>query len=277
VRVGVQLGVALLACVALAVLVPATVAAPAILLIALAVVFRHRISSASGLLAILVLTVMWVPAGRYSVIGVHAALPWRLVTIVVLLAVFLSLALDRRVTWQRSPFLPLVLALPAVGLASSIANLHGLAVLGRVGPAVLASVQAFLLAGMFVAVRQLVTSSWRADWVCRLLVLSGGVVGASACWERATGFNIFLNLQRFLPLQMLSDAPEVARYGVARALGSANHPIALSVALVMLVPVAVFLAEDSDGINDDPCFQRAIQCLAQRRATSVVSAVRDCQ
>jgi len=245
VRTGVVAGVALLACMVLAALVPAQVAAPLILLIALATVFRHRISSPSGLLAILVLTVMWVPAGRYSLIGVAPALPWRLVTVVLLLMVFLALALDRRVSWQRSPFLLLVLGLPAVGLISSVANLHALAVLGRVEAAILANTQMFLLAGIFVIARQLLTSSWRADWLCRLLVLTGGAVGVAACWERVSGFNVFLNLQRFLPLQLLSEAPQVARFGVARALGSANHPIALSVALIMLVPVAVFLARHS--------------------------------
>ncbi|MCZ2803680.1 hypothetical protein O2W18_01015 [Modestobacter sp. VKM Ac-2983] len=230
---------------ALAVTAPPQVTAAGILVIALGVVFRRWLTGPRGLLAVLVLTVMWIPAGRFALVGSSAALPWRLVVLGMLVLLFLSLALDRSARWRPSPFLVPVLAFPTVGLLSVLANLHALGELGQVGAAVLTTVQAFLTVGIFVVARQLCTSSWIADWLCRLLVLAALVVALSVAVEAVTGTNVFLLLDRVLPLQLLADAPVVTRAGTTRALGSANHPIALSVVLAMLLPVAVFLSRYS--------------------------------
>ena len=245
VRAGAVTALALAGCLALAVLVPPQAAAPGILVLAASVAFRHQLASQRGLLALVLLTVMWIPAGRYSVLGVPPALPWRLVALGLLLGLFLSLALDRRVGWRPTPFLRPVLLVAAVGLLSVLVNVRRLALLGRVDDGALAVVQTALLLSLFVTVRQLMTSARLVDWAARVLVLAGGVVGLGAGVERATGFNAFISLQAFLPLQLLSEAPTVSRYGTARALGSSNHPIALSVVMVVLVPLAVFLARRS--------------------------------
>ncbi|MCZ2822761.1 O-antigen ligase family protein [Modestobacter sp. VKM Ac-2977] len=204
-----------------------------------------RLTTPSGLLTVLALTVLWIPAGRYSVVGAPAALPWRLVVLGMLLLLFLRLALDRSASWRPSPFVLVVLAVPVTGLLSLLANVWSLDADNFLVPGTLAVVQGTLLLTIFVVTRQLVTTSWAADWLLRLLVVGAGIVALSVGWERATGFNIFINLHQFLPLQLIADAPVVSRFGTVRALGSANHPIALSVMLVMLLPVAAFLARHS--------------------------------
>ncbi len=244
-RTSLVAGAVLLACLAVAFVAPPTLAGAAILIVALAVVLRSWLTSAFGLLAVLVATVLWIPAGRYSLIGVPQALPWRIVTLLLLLGLFLTLALDRTARWQPSPLLRVVLVFPSVALLSAVANIHDLDEQGLVAGGILATVQFFLLAGMFVITRQLVTTDRIADWLLRLMVLAAFVISLSVGVERLTGTNVFLMLQHVLPVQLVADAPSVSRAGVVRALGSANHPIALSVVLIMLLPVAVFLSRHS--------------------------------
>ena len=245
VRTGAVALVAVVGSLALAVLVPPQAAAPGIAFLAVCVLLRHRISSQRGLLVLVAATVVLVPAGRYSLVGVPGALPFRIVAAALAGGLFLSLALDRRVHWQETPFLRWVVAFVAVALLSVLVNVRGLALLGRVDEGALVVAQTALLCSLFVTTRQLVTSAWLADWLVRALVLAGAFVAVSVGWERISGTNVFTELHRVLPLQPLAGARSFARFGTVRALGSANHPIALSVALIMLVPMAVFLAQHS--------------------------------
>ena len=60
-----------------------------------------------------------------------------------------------------------------------------------------------------------------------------------------TGFNVFNHLSAVIPfLRDLGDVGGFQRVGTAtlRVFGSAQHPIALSAALVMLAPLALYLA-----------------------------------
>jgi hypothetical protein len=237
--------VVLLGCLTLAGVLPPQVSAPALVLAALVFALRRPLTSRQGLLVVLVLTVFWIPDGRYSVAGLPGGLPWRLAIMGLLLFLFLSLALDRRVRWRRMPMIGLVLGYPVAVLVSVLANVLGLAEAGQVGDAALAVGQLFLIAGMAIVVRQFCWTSWDVDRVCRMLILAGGVVAVAAAWETLTGYNVFTDLHRFLPLQVLSDSAEFTRSGAARAVASAKHPIALSAVLAMLLPVAVFLSAHS--------------------------------
>ena len=76
-----------------------------------------------------------------------------------------------------------------------------------------------------------------------VLTWSGVVVAFFAVIERVSRMNVFLMLGDLLPLTLLREGGDVSRAGVARAFGSAQHPIALAVALCLLIPLAVYLAK----------------------------------
>ena len=80
----------------------------------------------------------------------------------------------------------------------------------------------------------------------RVLVGGGAVVAFFALIEARTHHNVFNHLSAVLPFLRLTStfsASDLARGGHERVLGSAEHPIALSALLVMLVPLAGYLGE----------------------------------
>jgi O-antigen ligase len=79
-----------------------------------------------------------------------------------------------------------------------------------------------------------------------LKVLVGGtaIVGFFALIEARTGYNLFDHLQAVLPGSTFTGAlttAGIARAGRLRVYGSAQHPIALAVLFVMVLPLAIYL------------------------------------
>ena len=105
----------------------------------------------------------------------------------------------------------------------------------------------FLLS--FVVVLYLTVSGVRrltdVDFLARCLVAGGAVVSVFAIIEARTGFNVFNHLAAVMPfLRDLGDVGGFQRLGTASCACSARRsiPIALSAALVMLAPLAIYLA-----------------------------------
>jgi O-antigen ligase len=101
----------------------------------------------------------------------------------------------------------------------------------------------------FIVVLYLTASTIRrlddVDFLAKTLVGGGAVVAFFAIVEARTGFNVFNHVSRVMPF--LIDQGDVGGFvrvgtGKLRVFGSAQHPIALSAALVMLIPVALYLA-----------------------------------
>jgi O-antigen ligase len=107
----------------------------------------------------------------------------------------------------------------------------------------------FLLS--FVAVFYLIVSVVRSEDVvmslAKTLVAGGAVIAVLAVIESRTGFTPFTHLNKVFPF--LKPDPSFTipldRGGSVRAFGPAEHPIALSAALVMLVPLALCVARFS--------------------------------
>ena len=75
------------------------------------------------------------------------------------------------------------------------------------------------------------------------LVVGAVVASLVAIYERQSGENLFDHLQRWLPfLEFDGRTGENVRAGRLRVRSSAQHPIALGVALVMCLPLVVYLA-----------------------------------
>ena len=85
------------------------------------------------------------------------------------------------------------------------------------------------------------------DYLAKTLVGGGAVVAFFSIIEARTGINAFNHLDRVIPfLQPGGEGEPEAflKFGSAklRVFGSAQHPIALSAAFVMLAPLALYLA-----------------------------------
>lgn len=193
------------------------------------------------LLGALIVVVLAVPIRRYTLPGgLPVELePYRLLVVAAAGAWLLALLADPRVRLRASGLEGPILALVAAAFASLVANPArvdevGAEVLKRLG-----------LAGGFLLVVYLIVSVVRSvaevELLCRVLVAGGGVVAVLAIVEWGTGTNV-VDLLIPLPLERSAAA---LRAGSVRAYATAQHPIALSALLVMLVPIALHLGRFS--------------------------------
>ena len=98
----------------------------------------------------------------------------------------------------------------------------------------------YFLVAYFVA--SVIGRGRKLDGMVRLLVGGGTLVAVASLIEWQTGTNLFNGLHRVIPILHYVDFGEHIERGTGfRALGSAQHPIALGAALVMLIPLTVYL------------------------------------
>jgi hypothetical protein len=192
---------------------------------------------------------MLIPARRYELGGgLPIQLdPYRLIVAVLALGWLSSLLIDPAVRWRRSGLeRPLGLYLLAV-LASLALNP------GRVAAASSTVTKLLIFWATFLIVVYVFPSVLPRlkdiEFICKIAVTSGAVVGALAIVESRTHYNVFDHLSTVFPFLRfggppigLIDATAVSRGGAVRAYASAQHPIALGAALTMLLPLAVYLA-----------------------------------
>jgi polysaccharide biosynthesis protein PslJ len=219
-------------------------------LLASAVAVRRPLVPWERLLALLVLVILFVPIRRYELpidIGFQLE-PYRVLVALIVLAWLASLLVDSRVRLRRTGFeLPLGLILVAV-FASVLANP------GRFGTLESTVVKAitFLLSFMVVLyfVMSVVRTRAIADTLVKTLVAGGAVLAVLAIIEARTGSSPFTSLHTYLPFLEPGPSFETGldRLGTNRAFGSAEHPIALSAALVMLVPLAIYVVRVSGPV-----------------------------
>ncbi len=204
---------------------------------------RHALLRWPSLLTMLVLVILFVPIRRYVLPG---SLPFQLepyrLLIAILAAIWLTaLLIDPRIRVRRTGLEgPLALFLGAV-IVSVLANN------GRISDQNLDSSVAKTLTFLaaYVIVLYLFVSVLRTyDDVVRLLkvlVLGGAVVAFFAVVESRSGFNVFNHLQSWVPFLKRDYTVDLPlRNGRFRAYGPAEHAIALSAALAMLVPFAAY-------------------------------------
>jgi O-antigen ligase len=221
---------------------PLKIIAPLLFLLALGALTWRAVTPWPRLLSLTILVVLFIPMRRYSLpvkLGVGLD-PYRLLVALVLGGWFTSLLVDRRVTARRSGFeVPLFLVLVSAVL-SEIPN-HS-----RFAYAQSDVIKNLTFLFSFVAVFYFVVSVIRTreevDRLVRVLVGGGAIVGALTLVESRTQYNVFNHLQQLIPLLRYEGNPYVGYDGRGyRAYGSAQHPISLGAALVMLLPLVVYL------------------------------------
>jgi O-Antigen ligase len=218
------------------------IAIPAVVL----TVGYRALLSWKSLISGMILVIMFVPIKRYELPG---GLPfdlelYRVYVGLVLIAWFTSLLIDPRVRLRASGFETSIGLLLVATIASEVPNAERISDGGLHGQVIKA--QMFFLS--FLLVFYLIVSVVRTrellDFLVKLLVGCGAVVAISAIYESRTGYNVFEHLETVLPfLSFVHDQLDVnTRQGGLRVFGSAQSPIALGAMLVMLIPLALYLA-----------------------------------
>ena len=221
---------------------PPLYVAPVILLIVLAAIFHARLLAWKTLLAMLILLIMLIPI-RYSLPGglPFQLEPYRLFVLLLLGGWTTSLLIDPRVRLRRGglegPFVLLLIAT----LGSLLMNTARVAALGSDIVKGLTFFFSYFLC--FYVIVSVVRTREAVDFLLKILVGAGAVVAVLAVYEARTDYNVFNHVLDAVPFLKAGDLPYVpGRGGRLRTVASSQHPIALSAALVMLIPLAGYLA-----------------------------------
>jgi hypothetical protein len=194
------------------------------------------------LLGLILVVILFIPIRRYTVGGglPFELEPYRVLIAVVLLCWGLALAADPDVRWRTTGLEPPVIAFATAILISLALNIGRVNAVSDIVAKQVTFFLSFFLTTYFVA--SVVRSQGQMDRMLRLIVLCGTVVAGAALFEWRSGENMFNGLGTVLPFLQYQDIGDaMLRGNGARALASAQHPIALGAVLVMLLPLTVYL------------------------------------
>jgi len=190
----------------------------------------------------LIVYVIWfIPIKRYTLpINLPFQLePYRLIVGLVFLVWLTSLMIDPRVRARKTAFDGPVVAYGIAIVLSLLANPHRVA---RVSTDV---IKTLLFTATFFIVYYVIASVIRdrrqLDFIVRALVTGGVGVAISAIVEWRTSYSIFNHLHSIMPFLRFNGAYQTDHTGRLRVFASAQHPIALGAALMLLVPFAIYL------------------------------------
>ena len=187
---------------------------------------------------------MWlVPARGYSL---PISLPFNLepyrVVLAVLLLVLIAATINGRLKLEFLGFGVPLLILAGTAVVAAILNYQELANAFEGGGA-FKSLSYFLgFLAVFVLAASTIKTQAGMDTVVRALVLGATIVAFSAIYESRSGYNAFDHLAEWIPaLEREARVGFEERGGNVRVYASAQHPIALSAALFMAFPLALYL------------------------------------
>ena len=246
----------------------------AMLIVVSALVAWHRwILSWHVLLRLVIGVVLFIPVSRYSLpVNLPFGLePWQVATALVLLVWGASLLVDPRVRLRRTPLDAPVALIVVASLGSIVAN-HG-----RVAPLVPAVLKGFTIFLSFVIlfyfISSVVKTAAAVVAVTKFIVSGVAVVAFFSIVEQRTGFNIFDQVWRVFPFLQFHGPVTSLRYGLIRAIGSADHPIALGVLFAMAFPLGVALARSRSPAWWAPTSLIMIGVLASASRTPIIAIV----
>jgi hypothetical protein len=205
-----------------------------------------RTASWGGAISLLVLVVWLIPIKGYRL---PTALPfslevYRLLIILYVLAWMLAIVVGR-FTFEAGRLGKPILLLVAVGIVSIFTNISTIDE-GDLSSQAIKSLTYFI---SFLVAYLLVHSTIRTvdaiETVLRALVLGALIVSFAAFYELRTHYNVFAHLSHWLPILKPAQAQghlTHVRGGRVRVVASAQHPIALGAALMMMLPLAFYLA-----------------------------------
>jgi polysaccharide biosynthesis protein PslJ len=193
-------------------------------------------------LAMILIVILFIPMKRYAL---PVNLPFELETyrVVVALVVVLwalSLLAQPDVALRRSGLDGPVLLYAFALLASDFANP------GRMAQYQSLVIRSLTMALSVVVVFYFVVSVVRTFSqllaVVKLVVAATSVLAVLALIESRTGWSPFAHLERFVPVLQQTDSYAEEARGAIRAVGSAEHPIALGALFAIVSPLALYLS-----------------------------------
>lgn len=207
-------------------------------------ILHRRLLAWPGLLTGLLLVILFIPIGRYSLPG---GLPFDLEPYRIFVALlfglwFSSLLIDPRVRLRGTALAAPMVAVLFTAVISVVANparIHrydlSQAVVKRV--TFLAS---FVI--VFFLIVSVVRTARDVDHLVRKVVVGSSVLAGFALVEYSTGHNFFGDLGRVLPLHEQPVPISLTTGGDRlRVFASAEHPIALGALFVMVLPLCAYL------------------------------------
>ena len=166
---------------------------------------------------------------------------YRVLIAVLVLAFVVNSLVSKRQVEALGAGKPLFL-LAAAALSSQIVNAGAIDVPGSEGQALKSVSMLVSLIVVFLLVASTIRTFREIETIVVALVLGGTVVAVTALYESRTSYNVFNHLSEWLPVFDRNERDVFAtRGGRLRVHASAQHPIALGAALMMLLPFAVYL------------------------------------
>jgi hypothetical protein len=204
--------------------------------------YQQVLLSWQTMLGLILVVILFIPIRRYTVSGnlPFELEPYRILIAAVLGCWLCGIAADPRVRVRASGLETPIGALLLAMLLSMAVNLP------RVNAAGATVIKNFTFFLSYVLVLYFVVSIVRArrdvDRVIILLVAGGTILAVAALIEWRTSTNLFGWYSHVAPfLHYIDEGIAQTRGNGFRARASAQHPIALSAALVMLLPLALYL------------------------------------
>jgi O-antigen ligase len=194
------------------------------------------------LLGLILVVILFIPIRRYVIAGGGpiSLEPYRVLIALVLGCWLLALAADPDVRWKATGYAgPMMLLMLAIG-ASLAFNLPRAEALSSFVLKQITFFASYMLVVAFVA--SVLRSGRQVDTMLKLLVGGSGIIAVCALIEWRTGTNLFNGFGRVIPFLIYEDQGDALARGTGfRAMASAQHPIAMGAALVMMLPIAVYL------------------------------------
>lgn len=209
-----------------------------------------RLLAWRNLIAALLLVILFIPIRRYGMPG-HLPFqlePYRLFVGILALGWLASLLVDPRVRLRPSGLGLQLFLIAAAALLSVVASQDRVRQLGVTTDVTkkLTFLASFLI--VFLLIVSVVRTFADLDALVRLLVGAGAVLACLGLIEAAISYNVFNHLHAVMPFlrpEALPYSLSDHRGGRLRVYGSAEHPIAFGAALVMLVPLGVYVARSA--------------------------------
>jgi O-antigen ligase len=218
-----------------------------VVLVAITATVGRRLLTWRNLFLTLLIVILFVPIRRYTLSGSAGFQlePYRLLIFLIVPLWLTSLLIDRRVRLRGIGFGAPVFAIVVVTIASIVVNtsrIHNLGV-----QSVVTKKLTFFLS--FIVILYLIASVLRErddiDLIVKVLVAGGAILSFFALVEFNTGLDIFNHINKVIPVLRVEDTAGFhsleVRGGRLRVYGSGQHPIAYGAALLMLVPLGVYL------------------------------------
>ena len=225
---------------------PLKLIAPVLMIVVVGALSWRAITPWPRLLSLMIVVILFIPIRRYVLpfrVGIQME-PYRLLVALIVGGWFVSLLVDRRVRFRRCGFEGPILLLFVTAIVSEAANHARFASVQSIAIKQLSFLLSFIV---IVYVIVSVIHTWeQVERLVRVLVGGAAIIGFLTLVESRTQYNIFDHLQQLIPILRWQPLPDTGNDGRGyRALASAQHPIPLGAALVMLIPLAVYLIKST--------------------------------